>query len=68
MERPFYAGGPFKYPVVPILGLIGTGIILFYTIKFDVSVAYVGASIAAGVAILAWLIWQFYAKNKVVRE
>jgi len=68
MERPFYAGGPFKAPIGPILGVIGTGIVMYYTIYFDISVAIVGASIAAGVALLAWIIWQFYAKNKVVRE
>lgn len=68
MERPFYAGGPFKAPIVPILGAIGVGIVMYYTIYFDISVATVGASIAAGVAILSWLIWQFYAKKRVVRE
>jgi ethanolamine permease len=68
MERPFYAGGPFKAPIGPILGIIGTGVVMYYTIYFDISVLYVGGSIAAGVALISWIIWQFYAKNRVVRE
>jgi len=68
MERPFSCGGPFKAPIVPILGIIGTGTVMYFTIYFDVSVATVGLSIAAGAAVLSWLIWQFYAKNKVIKE
>ena len=68
MERPFYAGGPFKAPIVPILGVIGVGIVLYYTIYFDVNVLLYGGSTAAGVAILSVLVWYLYAKKRVVRE
>ena len=68
MERPFYAGGPFKIPIVSILGIMGILAVMVYTIWFDKSVLYVGGGIALGVFFLSWLLWQFYAKNKVVRE
>jgi len=68
MERPFYAGGPFKAPIVPILGVIGVGVVMYYTIYFDVKVLLYGGLTAAGVAILSVLVWQFYAKNKVIEE
>lgn len=68
MERPFYAGGPFKAPIVPILGIIGVGVVLYYTIYFDIDVLLYGGLTAVGVAILSVLVWFLYAKNKVVRE
>ena len=65
LERPYYAGGPFKLPVLPILGLIGIIVVLYFTIAMDVTVLYVGGIVAVVFAILAVLIWYLYAKKKM---
>ncbi len=64
MHRPFYAGGPFKFPVLPILGIIGTIVILAYSVMSDMSILYAGGGFVVGAAIVSILVWQFYAKKQ----
>jgi amino acid transporter len=65
LERPHYAGGPFKFPVLPILGIIGIVIVLYYTIALDIMVLVAGGIVAVVFAIISALVWFLYAKKKM---
>jgi amino acid transporter len=63
MVRPFYAGGPFKFPAVPIIGLIGILVVFGFQIFQDLSILYVGGGFVIVAAIIAVLVRRFYARR-----
>jgi len=71
MERPHYAGGPFKAPILPILGIIGVASVWYYQVQLDLEVPWylgvipVGGLVAVVFAIISVLVWYLYAKKKV---
>lgn len=64
LTRPYYAGGPFKFPVLPVLGVIGVIAVWYSQIVSDIRVLYAGGGLAIFFAIISVLVWYLYARKK----
>jgi amino acid transporter len=67
VKRPFYAGGPFKAPVVSILGMIFILAVLFGNALQDMKIFSIGLPIAAACMIFS-VVYRGIARRKEKRS
>jgi len=69
IKRPFSVGGPWKLPIVPIIGIIGMLITMYYQffdpIVGNIEVLYYGGAAALIALIFSVIVCRTYAKDKL---